>query len=251
MTIDVANRLVKLRKEKGYSQEELAEKLGLSRQAVSKWERAEASPDTDNLILLARIYGVSLDDLLNIDSEDVENLRENNAQQESEQQKQSNSHVHVSLRGGVHVVEGKDEVHVGWNGIHITEHAGDNIHIGDGKIVVNGREYDKKDRGISHALVPLLTIFAYLWLGFGHGLWHPGWLVFFLIPIYETLWMAVSYKDGALFAYPVLLVAVFLSAGILMGMWHPTWVIFFTIPLYYSICAWAKRKKQDQSPEGK
>ena len=59
MNIEIANRLAKLRKEKGYSQEELAEKLGLSRQAVSKWERAESSPDTDNLICLAKLYNVS------------------------------------------------------------------------------------------------------------------------------------------------------------------------------------------------
>ena len=64
MTIEIADRLVKLRKKYGYSQEELADKLGLSRQAVSKWERAEASPDTDNLICLAKLYGVSLDELL-------------------------------------------------------------------------------------------------------------------------------------------------------------------------------------------
>lgn len=51
------------------SQEALAEKLGISRQAVSKWERAEASPDTDNLILLARLYGVSLDELLRTEDE--------------------------------------------------------------------------------------------------------------------------------------------------------------------------------------
>ena len=48
----------------GISQEELAEKIGVSRQAVSKWERAEASPDTDNLILLAKLYSISLDELL-------------------------------------------------------------------------------------------------------------------------------------------------------------------------------------------
>ena len=53
MNIEIANRLVNLRKEKNLSQEALAEQLGISRQAVSKWERAEASPDTDNLILLA------------------------------------------------------------------------------------------------------------------------------------------------------------------------------------------------------
>ena len=67
MNIKIANRLVELRKKNGLSQEELANKLGISRQAVSKWERAEASPDTDNLICLAKLYGISLDDLLNSD----------------------------------------------------------------------------------------------------------------------------------------------------------------------------------------
>mgnify|MGYP003475706890 FL=1 len=67
MNIKIANRLVELRKKSGLSQEQLADKLGLSRQAVSKWERAEASPDTDNLICLAKLYNVSLDDLLSSD----------------------------------------------------------------------------------------------------------------------------------------------------------------------------------------
>ncbi|MGN0569398.1 MAG: helix-turn-helix domain-containing protein [Candidatus Fimenecus sp.] len=64
MNIKLADRLVALRKQKGYSQEVLAEKLGLSRQSISKWERAEASPDTDNLIALAEIYHMTLDELL-------------------------------------------------------------------------------------------------------------------------------------------------------------------------------------------
>ena len=64
MNIDIANRLYELRKKSSFSQEELAEKIGVSRQAVSKWERAEASPDTDNLILLSKLYGVSMDELL-------------------------------------------------------------------------------------------------------------------------------------------------------------------------------------------
>lgn len=69
MNIEIANRLVQLRKQNHLSQEELAAKIGISRQAVSKWERAEASPDTDNLILLARLYGVSLDELLRTEEE--------------------------------------------------------------------------------------------------------------------------------------------------------------------------------------
>lgn len=64
MNIEIANRLVELRKQNNLSQEALAEKLGISRQAVSKWERADASPDMDNLITLSKLYQISLDELL-------------------------------------------------------------------------------------------------------------------------------------------------------------------------------------------
>lgn len=64
MNIDVAYRLAQLRRDRGFSQETLAGQLGVSRQAVSKWERAESSPDTDNLIALAELYGLTLDELL-------------------------------------------------------------------------------------------------------------------------------------------------------------------------------------------
>jgi len=64
MNVEIASKLVDLRKAKGLSQEALAEKIGVSRQAVSKWERAESSPDTDNLIALSKLYNVSLDDML-------------------------------------------------------------------------------------------------------------------------------------------------------------------------------------------
>lgn len=71
MNVEIAQRLAEMRREKGYSQEELAAQLGLSRQAVSKWERAESSPDTGNLIALAKLYGTTIDELLRFD-EDVE-----------------------------------------------------------------------------------------------------------------------------------------------------------------------------------
>lgn len=54
MNVETAQRLADLRRSKGFSQEGLARKLGLSRQAVSKWERAESSPDTENLISLIK-----------------------------------------------------------------------------------------------------------------------------------------------------------------------------------------------------
>ena len=57
-------RLQELRLRHGMSQDALADKLGVSRQAVSKWERDEATPDLDKIIKLSELYGISLDALL-------------------------------------------------------------------------------------------------------------------------------------------------------------------------------------------
>jgi len=64
ITLNFKENLKKLRKEKNISQEQLAEKLNISRQAISKWESGKAYPDIDNLILLRDIFNVSLDELI-------------------------------------------------------------------------------------------------------------------------------------------------------------------------------------------
>lgn len=58
-------KLQRLRKEQNWTQEELAEKLMVSRQALSKWESGAAIPDTENVIQISRLFGVSIDYLLN------------------------------------------------------------------------------------------------------------------------------------------------------------------------------------------
>lgn len=75
MNVEIAQRLAELRRERGFSQEGLAEQLGLSRQAVSKWERAESAPDMGNLIALADLYEVTLDELLRVSPEVEEDMR--------------------------------------------------------------------------------------------------------------------------------------------------------------------------------
>lgn len=57
--------LKELRKAHRYTQEEVAEKISVSRQAVAKWEDGETVPDINNCIALAELYGVTLDDLVN------------------------------------------------------------------------------------------------------------------------------------------------------------------------------------------
>lgn len=82
MDLMTANRLQQLRKANGYSQDVLAEKLGISRQAVSKWERAESSPSVDNLIDLAKLYGITVDEMLNTDGDKVVIKTQNNTKKD-------------------------------------------------------------------------------------------------------------------------------------------------------------------------
>ena len=63
--MNFSDNLIKLRKGKGWSQEDLAEKLGISRQAVSKWEVGTSKPDIDNVIKISKLFEVSIDELVN------------------------------------------------------------------------------------------------------------------------------------------------------------------------------------------
>ncbi len=158
MNIQIANRLREYRRASGYSQEELAEKLGVSRQAVSKWERAEASPDTDNLIALAALYGVTIDELINgsteskvdaadgvdagddeledlddelDDLDDLDDIDEDDdlddVDEDDDLDDDDGSYHHNGF--GVHIGNDKGtHVHIGFGGIHIDDHK-DHVHI--------------------------------------------------------------------------------------------------------------------------
>lgn len=152
MDLAMAQRLVDRRKAAGLSQEALAAQLGVSRQAVSKWERSESSPDTDNLIALAALYGVSLDELLygeamdSTDDSQADDEAQNSnagtkASDEAEEAEASTEHagysdkplVDISLARGIHVIDPNkgEEVHVGWSGIHVAnERKGEEVHVG-------------------------------------------------------------------------------------------------------------------------
>ncbi|MCM1135633.1 MAG: helix-turn-helix transcriptional regulator [Clostridium sp.] len=197
MNIEIANRLVNLRKSNNLSQEALAEKLGISRQAVSKWERAEASPDTDNLILLARLYHISLDELLR--TEDEIPMPEAEA-------------------------------------------------VGD-----RAREFGKEEiggsgEGSGSFFIPMTFIIIIVYFIIGTlGAWHPGWILFLLIPLWNSLVSAIRHENANYFAYPILATVIYLCGGFFWSMWHPGWIIFLTIPLYYSVISYARYTKGKKS----
>ena len=69
----LSEKLYKLRKNSGLSQEQLAEQLNVSRQAISKWEQGTAVPESEKLITISNFFGVSVDYLLKEDTADTTN----------------------------------------------------------------------------------------------------------------------------------------------------------------------------------
>ena len=67
----LADKIIENRKKNGWSQEELANKLGVSRQSVSKWESAQAVPDLKKILQLSEVFGVSTDYLLKDEVEEL------------------------------------------------------------------------------------------------------------------------------------------------------------------------------------
>ena len=233
MNMEFANRLASYRKKAGLSQEELADKLGVTRQAVSKWECGESSPDTDNLIALAKLYNVTLDELI--------------YGEKAKEAKDDDSFIHIKGEDG--------EVKINNVDIHLEDDEGNQVHIGkDGVKIKEGKDDDDDDddedevlarRGgfrlfevIINAINPLAIVIAYLLCGFlipnGEG-WRNYWVLFFLIPIIPSLLVAIRTKKFCAFAFPVLVVMVYLAIGMFINLWHPTWVMFLFIPVYYSI----------------
>ena len=238
MNIEIANRLVELRKKNGYSQEELADKLGLSRQAVSKWERAESSPDTDNLICLAKLYNISLDELLNTD-QSVEEIRKEVKEKESDSVK---------------------KIEISEDGVTITEN-------GETKIIKKGRyshlseQEQKRAKAfdlfecISTGALFLIATVVYLWVSFEHGSqWGKLWIIFLAPPVISSVMNAIKNRRFCQFAYPVAATLLYLGLGLYLGMWHPTWIIFITIPVFYTVFGpidkyIANKRGEDIDPE--
>lgn len=188
MNIKLADRLVALRKENKLSQEALAEKLGLSRQAISKWERAEASPDTDNLIALAKLYGISLDELLGNEKLETKNKKpEKDKKSLTDKQVKGKNHlakapllllgaVAVYVVGGI-IIGGK-----WWAVMWILFPLVLAFALSSASML-----YENK-RVMSIILktvaVALSVASVYVFLGMLFSLWNVAWVVFLVIPAY-------------------------------------------------------------------
>jgi len=165
MDIKTADRLQQLRKSHGYSQEALSEKLGVSRQAVSKWERGESSPDTDNLIAIANLYSVTLDELINGDGAVKKSTDDN-------------------LSSAPEKLPSVPRIQN-----HVKRHS----------------LYKDRARRLLKFPFALIVLAVYVVLNLIIHMWHPLWIMFLFLPIYYHYAGAcyTKTKKGYLFALPI------------------------------------------------
>ena len=235
MTIETANRLYELRKQHNMSQEELAEKLGVSRQAVSKWERSEASPDTDNLIALAKIYNLSLDELI---------FGEKQKEEKQEEKEKEESTEKSADEPVTDTPDGINKVNIGPGGIFVESEDGDKVHISlKGIKITEGKKSKSNKSGVKIDLGGL----RYDPEGFfaddkddeeddededdnDDAIIKDG---HFHVEVDKrsniALWLEVPYSIICLIAY--------LLFGFcdICGGWALSWIIFITIPVFNSV----------------
>lgn len=189
MNIKLADRLVELRKEHKLSQEALAEKLGLSRQSISKWERAEASPDTDNLIALAEVYGISLDQLLGNNEPEKEPQPQPEAPKKQLSAKQTKGKQNlkkapllflgaIALYAGGGIILGVFWWALMWILFPIV--------LGYTMSALSMYFDDRKFLSILFSAIAatLFAVSLYIASGVAFGLWGIAWLIFLAIPAY-------------------------------------------------------------------
>lgn len=213
MSIKQGDYLKKLRNENSLSQEKLAEKLGVSRQSISKWEQGYAVPDTDNLFKLSKLYGKSVDTILNCGEEEPDRQQ---------------ADIKIRQTENSHSVPAADEQN-----------------IKNKETVSQSGKKAKKKRGWFFAAYPFIAIFVMVLLGvLNSSLWKTSWIFLLTIPLFYTGIIAWEKKNLLIFCYPIAVLILFLLGGFCFGLWHPLWIVFLTIPIYYIFAAFTRKNKK-------
>ena len=148
--MSIGERIQALRKQRGMSQEQLADALSVSRQAVSKWETDESQPDIERLAEISSMFNVSTD----------------------------------------YLIKGEYSANTGARAAD-SSYTARPAYTGAGK-----RDFMRFSRiSFMVSVIYSSSTVIFLLLGFIWGLWHPGWLVFFIPPILTRLMQHVMSKN--------------------------------------------------------
>ncbi len=225
MNVEIAQRLADMRRQKGYSQEELASNLGLSRQAVSKWERAESSPDTGNLVALAKLYDITLDELLSVEADIEDDVKfEANDRSTSAEVKAQEAAEKASV-AAAQAAAAAAQAQAAQAAAQVTQNqqaaaqTAQSHQAASAPAEGQGGAYYPQGASSSHAQAQPVPPAAPA---------QPG-------PVTYVVEGKEKKGPWRSFPYPILCVILFFALGFFFGAWSFSWVVFLTIPLYYWI----------------
>lgn len=193
--MNLGTKLLKLRKEKGLSQEEVADRLNVSRQTISKWETDQSTPDFDKILPLCELYEITADDLLNnksIVKTEISNVENTNFKDNS--RKRAIMLIISILLYFVAVVEVVIAIPV----LKVDPIVASSIFllicgVATCPIIYSAIVY-KKNKDIEtkrksrllkrvEEIVSLLTLVFYLWINYVSHAWHITWLIWIVYVI--------------------------------------------------------------------
>lgn len=199
----LGERLAKLRKEKGLSQEEVADKINVTRQTVSKWELDQSLPDFDRIMPLCKLYNISSDELLtgNIEQKN-ENLDDVNSERAIEVRRKKAITVSISLVLFVLAIiwviaidelfDASDALLVG--GFFILGILGViNLIIGFASLPkLNYKEkkikkQKSKELAAVDSILSLTTLIIYLLVSFKTGAWGITWIIWIIFALVKQI----------------------------------------------------------------
>ena len=202
MEINIGTRIIDLRKASNMSQETLAEQIGVSRQAISKWERGEANPDIYKVMALAKIFNLSLDELIygKNTGESVKNKTEViGSKIKAKAEKLLLIGVAIILISvftvnyfnmfifGILLTMGV--LTIIKSGFMFEQFYTYKKKVTDDSFHENAVSSKSEKRKTALATtVALICTAIYLYISLAYGLWHPGWAIFLLVPAAYVLY---------------------------------------------------------------
>ncbi|WP_206214115.1 helix-turn-helix domain-containing protein [Adlercreutzia sp. ZJ154] len=245
MSYEFADRLIELRRSQDLSQEELAKKLGLSRQAISKWERAESAPDIGNLVALSELYEISLDDLVRGIAPEVESETEAKTKAEAEAEtatenspetKQPEKSVEDAPALNETSTPTEANAAISENEAAAEEIASPKTTIEDfqesapslqpnayqqaygaAPQAASGSSMNTNTQSVPASEIPVA----------------PNSSAETIAPNTADVDAQKTSRAWRIFPYPLLCIVIYLFLGFFCGLWHPGWIVFLTIPFYY------------------
>ena len=264
LNLIIAKNLSALRRQNKLTQLEVSEKLNYSDKTISKWERGEALPDTDNLIRLARLYNVSIDEIVGYVPEKETSADENKAAGGADDAKETDN---ASSADGANddgnadgEYDGEDDEYFTQDGetkkYYSKTKGGKHIRFEtDGtqkRIIISdddaddddddddtdGDDYPRRRTRLCDVLDGVYTILCvaafFVWGAVFNG-WEIAWTLFITIPIFTSIVACVRKKRVGKFNFPCFVAFVYLLFGMIFNIWHPLWIIFLLVPAFYPI----------------